>query len=143
MADTPTAGRTTRWSSPRASSPATYSVVIADDDPLVREVLSALIDDYPGLRTAGAVENGALAAELCSALQPELAVVDVMMEVGGAEAVDAIHAVSPGTIVVAFTARGDRRTRQRLLESGAADVFVKGRESVLAEALHGLAASHR
>jgi len=116
-----------------------YAVVIADDDPLVREALSELIDDYPGLHTVGAVENGLLAAELCARLRPKLAVVDVNMPVGGADAVVAIHEVSPETAVVAFTAHADRRTRSRLLESGAVEVFVKGREGVLADGLHRIA----
>lgn len=126
---------------PVAESPdrsAGYSVVIADDDDMVREALAELIDDHPGLRMAGAVRNGSLAAELCGVLQPALAVVDVMMEFGGDEAVAAIRAVSPATKVVAFTAHGDRRTRARLIESGAVDVFVKGRESGLADSLHRL-----
>jgi DNA-binding NarL/FixJ family response regulator len=120
-----------------------FAVVIADDDPRVREALTDLCNDHPCLTVVGTADNGRAAASLCQQLQPELAVVDVMMPVGGVEAVLAILAVAPTTTVAAYTARGDRRTRERILEAGAADVFTKGADLDLAGALHQLASNSR
>ena len=113
-------------------------VVIADDNPDVRDALSTLIGDPPLLTVVGVAETGHGAAELCAEHHPELAVVDVAMPSGGAVAVRAIHAVNPATIVAAYTAHADRRTRARLLEAGAARVFAKGSPVDLAEELHRL-----
>ena len=118
-----------------------FTVVLADDDEQVRDAMAALFDDHPRLRVVGSAGSGAGAATLCAGLRPHLAVVDVMMPTGGVEAIEAIHAASPATIVVAYTARRDRRTRDRLLAGGAAAVFTKGITSDLAGALDELAAA--
>jgi DNA-binding NarL/FixJ family response regulator len=118
-----------------------FTVVLADDDQRIREALTDLFDDHPRLRVVGSADSGSLAAAICAGLRPHLAVVDVMMPTGGVEAIEAIHRVSPSTIVVAYTARRDRRTRERLLAVGAAAVFTKGGLLDLAAALHQLAAA--
>lgn len=116
-----------------------YAVVIADDDAAVRAALSELCDGHPNLRVVGTATNGVSAGALCIRYHPHLAVVDVMMPQGGVEVVATILAVSPRTVVAAYTARGDRRTRERVLASGAAAVFVKGGDLDLVGALHALA----
>jgi DNA-binding NarL/FixJ family response regulator len=117
-----------------------FTVVIADDDEYVRIALRELIEDHPGLVLVAAADSGITAAQLCRAHQPDLGVIDVMMPNGGVDAVLAIREVSPRTVVVAYTARSDRRTRERLLASGAAAVFAKGYEDDLAGALYRLLA---
>ncbi len=101
-------------------------VVVADDDDAVREALGNLIEAHPAFSVVGRAPDGFEAARLCGDKQPRLAVVDVMMPGGGVAAVAAIHAVSPGTVIAAYTARSDRRTRQQLIAAGAAEVFAKG-----------------
>ncbi len=115
-----------------------YAVVIADDDVAVRDTLSQLCDRHPNLHVVGATTTGSRSAELCGRY-PHLAVVDVVMPQGGVEAVLAILAGSPFTVVAAFTARGGRRASDRLLANGAAAVFVKGADLDLVQALYGLA----
>lgn len=116
-----------------------FTVVLADDDGRVRDALTDLLDDHPRLQVVGSAESGTAAAALCMTLHPNLAIVDVMMEAGGVEAVTAIHRVSPETLVVAYTARRDRRTHERLLAGGAAAVFIKGALIDLAGSLNDLA----
>ncbi|MFT4596187.1 MAG: two-component system response regulator DesR [Paracrocinitomix sp.] len=115
-----------------------FSVIVADDDDNVRSALASLLDEHDGLRLAGLSDSGSGAADLCAEVHPELAVVDVMMPTGGCDAVTAIHQVSPDTVVVAYTARGDRRTREQLMECGMAEVFVKGGGVDLSAALYDL-----
>ncbi|MDH4278248.1 MAG: response regulator [Acidimicrobiia bacterium] len=120
-----------------------FTVVVADDDDRVREALNDLINDNPRLRVVGTASSGTGAAALCSMHQPHLAVVDVMMPTGGAEAIKAISQVSPLTLVVVYTVRRDRRTRERLAEAGAAAVFTKGALRNLGDALVALAVEDR
>jgi DNA-binding NarL/FixJ family response regulator len=102
------------------------TVVIADDDASVREALAALLAAQVDLDVVGVAASGGVAATLCAEHRPTIALVDVMMPMGGRAAIEAIRAVSPSTRVVVYTARADRRTRAQMLEAGAVDVLVKG-----------------
>jgi DNA-binding NarL/FixJ family response regulator len=120
---------------------AQLTVVVADDDIGVRDALADLVADHPNLELVGLASDGHGVAALCAERQPHLAVVDVMMPGGGAEAIAAIRGVSPSTAVVIYTARGDRRTRQRMLDAGAAAVVVKGDGADVATVLVGIGRS--
>ncbi len=114
------------------------SVIIADDDDVVREALADLIADHPTFVLAGAGESGWEAAQLANEHDPDLAIVDVMMPGGGVDAVALIHAERPVLPVFAFTANRSRRTRSELLESGARAVFIKGDGTDLLAAIEDL-----
>lgn len=116
----------------------TYSIVIADDDLLIRESLQDLLSDHPALKLVGSADNGADAAKLCQRYEADLAVLDVMMPSGGEDALKLVKELSPHTMVVFYTAASDRRTRARLLDSGASAVFGKGATLDLAGDLHDL-----
>ena len=116
------------------------TVVIADDDPGVRAALADLIDEHPRMHVIGRAPDGRQAASLCVELGADLAVVDVRMPHGGVEAVDAIRTANPSTIVVVYPAVVDRRTRQSLLDAGAASVFLKGGRCGLGDELIALLA---
>lgn len=120
-----------------------YRVVLADDDPAVRQALSDLISDHPQLQIVGVASDGFEAAEICATKKPDLAVLDVMMSGGGVSGVGAVLGASHETVVVAYTADSDSRTRNRLLSAGAAAVFVKGGGIDLTSALHDVIASAR
>ncbi len=105
---------------------ATFGVVIADNDHNVRSALADLISDHPRLHLVGEAMDGLEAAALCAKHLVHVALVDVRMPHGGADAVVAIKAANPDTIVAGYTTLTDRRTRERLLDAGAAAVFAKG-----------------
>ena len=66
--------------------------MIVDDEPLVRERISALVRDTPGLELVGQAENGLEALNLISAVQPDLLFIDVEMpELSGFGVVAAIE----------------------------------------------------
>ncbi len=117
-----------------------FSVVIADNDELVVEAMSGLIDDHSGLRLAGAGRSGLEAAQLCARHLPHLVVLDVSMPLGGLAGLAAVRGASPDSIVVFYTAQADRRTRERLVAAGAAAVFSKGAAIDLAGDLCSLVA---
>ncbi len=121
---------------------AAYGVVVADDDDQVRHALAALLGDHQGFWLAGEAATGTEAAELCASVKPHAALIDVMMPAGGCEATTAILAVSPTTVIAAYTARADRRTHLELMDCGVASVFVKGRVEDLATSLYELVHQH-
>ena len=116
-----------------------YRVVVADNDDDVRRALAELIDEHPLLHLVGEAVDGLRAADLCAEHLAHLAIVDVRMPHGGVQAVEAIRAGCPTTVVVAFTTLADGRTRRKLLRAGAAGVFVKGGSYDLVEELVALA----
>lgn len=120
-----------------------YGVIVADDDEAVCDALGSLIDDHPDLELLGTAHSGGDAARLAEQMSADLVVADVMMPSGGLEAIHAVHAVAPGTIVAMFTASRSRQLHRSLLDGGAAAVFSKGDAIDLAESLASLAAMGR
>ena len=76
--------------------------MIVDDEPLVRERISALVRDTPGLELVGQAENGLEALNLISSVQPDLLFIDVEMpELSGFGVVAAIEGEHvPGVVFV-------------------------------------------
>ena len=102
-------------------------VLIADDEPSVREALADLIATEPSLELVGMAEDAGQAAELAVAHHPDIAVVDVKMPGGGGpRATREIRRGSPGTKVIALSAYGDRGTVLEMLRAGASAYLVKG-----------------
>ncbi|RYD94912.1 MAG: response regulator, partial [Sphingomonadales bacterium] len=52
-------------------------VVIADDEPLARELLRALLQEFPGLEIVGEAEDGAGAIALVREHRPDLVFLDI------------------------------------------------------------------
>jgi DNA-binding NarL/FixJ family response regulator len=96
------------------------TIVIAEDEPEVREVLRTVIATDEGLRLVGAAEEAETAIELASKHRPDVALVDVRMPGGGGvRATREILARSPDTRVVAFSAFEDVETVLAMLKAGA------------------------
>lgn len=57
------------------------SVLIADDDAIIREGLKMIIETQPDLKFLGAAENGKMAVELCRQLKPEVTLLDIRMPI--------------------------------------------------------------
>jgi DNA-binding NarL/FixJ family response regulator len=107
--------------------PGPIRVLIAEDDPNVREALTAMIESTPGLELAGAVENARRAVAMAAAQSPHVAIVDVRMPGGGGVwATREIKSASPHTSVIAFSGDSDRRTMTEMVDAGAVGYLVKG-----------------
>lgn len=113
----------------------TISVILADDDSGVRQALADLLCDDPRFTLVGSGQSGAEAAKLAATIQPDLAIVDVQMPQGGAEAIRAIHAVSPQTKVAVYSAKRGSRVRAEMSEAGAIGFLSKGDAVDLSSAL--------
>ncbi len=58
-------------------------VLIADDEPQVREALGELVRGDPSLELVGKVGDASRAVDLAGAIQPDVVIVDVRMPEGG------------------------------------------------------------
>ncbi len=76
-------------------------VLIADDSPVVREVLKDMISGEADLEVIGEAKNGREAVDLAESLKPDMITMDVIMPVmNGLEAVQEIMAYTPAPIMV-------------------------------------------
>ena len=75
-------------------------VVVADDHPVFREGLVAVLGDLDGVEVVGQAESGEQAVEQALALAPDVVVMDLRMPgEGGVAASARLARLSPGTAV--------------------------------------------
>ncbi|HEY7400171.1 MAG TPA: EAL domain-containing protein [Actinomycetota bacterium] len=99
---------------------APITVLVAEDEPQVREVLQALIATDRGLQFVGAAEEAESAIRLAADRRPDVALVDVRMPGGGGvRAAREIVRRSPPTKVIAVSAFEDAETILSMLHAGA------------------------
>jgi len=102
-------------------------VLIADDHPLFRDGLAALLAGGPGTELAGAAADGAEAVDLARHTQPDVVVMDLHMPgLGGIEATRAIVAGRPQTAVLVLTMFDDDGSITAALRAGAHGYLLKG-----------------
>jgi len=103
-----------------------YGVLIADDHPVVRAGLAAVIAQEPDLRLAAEAENGELAVALFREHLPDIALMDLRMPgVDGVEAIRRITEEFPHARILALTTyEGDADIR-RALRAGAQGYLLK------------------
>lgn len=101
------------------------SLLIADDDPVMRSALSAQLKD--SFRVVAVAENATEAIELAEQHRPDAALIDVDMPDGGArEAVPQIARRSPDTRIVILSGDETRQMVLELLGAGAIAYVRKG-----------------
>jgi CheY-like chemotaxis protein len=105
----------------------TVRVVIADDDPLARMAIEAMIKRGERLELVGSAADVPQIVELAAATRPDVAVVDFFMPGGGGpEAARQIQDRSPGTRIVGLTAADGPDAYLAMLRAGASGLLVKG-----------------
>ena len=78
-------------------------VLIADDEPVVRQTLARLLEDDPSLEVVGTAHDAQGAIELAALERPDVALVDVRMPGGGPRAAREIGLRCPHTRVMALS----------------------------------------
>ena len=97
-------------------------VLIADDHPLFRDGLTALLTDGADTELAGAATSGTEAVELARETQPDVVIMDLHMPgLNGIEATRRIVADSPHITVLVLTMFDDDDSIFSALRAGAAD----------------------
>ena len=103
----------------------TTRVLIADDHPLTRDALAALLTAN-GFEVVALAEGGAEAIALAGELQPDLVVLDLTMpEVDGLTALPKVREAAPETAVVVLTAAEDDTNLLAAIRLGAAGYLLK------------------
>jgi YesN/AraC family two-component response regulator len=91
----------------------THTVLIADDNPLIRQGLSELFQTEEDFDVCGDAENGREAVEKAQELHPDLILLDLSMPVmNGLEAARVLKRVMPEVPVIMFSAYGDSFERE-------------------------------
>ena len=102
-------------------------VLLADDHGDIIEMLRFAFSVYGSLEVVGSAFNGSVAVELAVDLQPDIAVVDLMMPgMSGFDAIPQIRSGAPATRIVVLSAVDDANSRKLALEAGADLYLVKG-----------------
>jgi DNA-binding NarL/FixJ family response regulator len=117
-------------------------VLVADDHPVVRAGLGAVIAEQDDLELVAEAENGANAVALFREHRPDVALMDLRMPVmDGVEAIRQIMTEFPDARILALTTyEGDADIR-RALEAGASGYLLK--DMLLTEVLTAVRAVHR
>ena len=123
----------------------TISIVLADDHPIVRQGLKALLEVEADFRLLGEAGNGLDAIELVEQLHPQVLVVDLMMPgLGGADVALEVSKRSPETHVLVLSMHDDDAYVRQSLRSGAIGYALKdGSASELVHAIREVAAGRR
>ncbi len=108
-------------------SPSRIRVLLADDHPVVREGLAAIIDRQPDMRVAAHASNGRQACELSRSFRPDVVLMDLRMPVmDGLQATRALCRDDPACrVIVLTTYDGDEEIAQAL-RAGASGYLLKG-----------------
>ena len=102
------------------------TVFLADDHPIVREGLRALLERDPGLCVVGETSDGLQVADLVERLEPEVLVVDLVMPgLGGLDVTREVKRRSPRTRVVILSMHASEAFVLRALRSGASAYVLK------------------
>jgi DNA-binding NarL/FixJ family response regulator len=102
-------------------------VVIADDHPVVRDGLSALLGSVPGIAVVGTAGTGREAVRCAVVLRPDVLVLDVQMpELDGIAAAREVARAAPGVAVLMLTMFDDDDSLFAAMRAGAAGYVLKG-----------------
>jgi DNA-binding NarL/FixJ family response regulator len=105
-------------------------IVVADDHPLFREGLRAVVDSASDVTVVGEAESGAAAAELALELKPDVVVMDLQMPgVNGIEAARRICEQSPSVAVLMLTMFEDDDSVFAAMRAGARGYVLKGSDT--------------
>jgi DNA-binding NarL/FixJ family response regulator len=101
-------------------------ILLADDHEIVRRGLKALLLERPEWEVCGEAVTGRDAVELATKLQPEIAILDLMMpDLNGLETTRQIRKVSQRTQVLIFTMHQNESLVHDVLEAGARGYLLK------------------
>ncbi len=106
--------------------PTKIKILIADDHPVVREGLSAMLSKEHDIQVVGEAENGVEAIEKARALQPDVVLMDLRMpELDGVEAMRQIRAKNPEMKFIVLTTYDNDEYIFKGIEAGARAYLLK------------------
>jgi len=123
----------------------TLRLVLADDHPVVRKGLRALLEAEPDLRVAGEAADGLEAVKLSEQEKPDVLIVDWMMPgLGGLEVIRQVRSRSPRTRCVVLSMHANEAYVLEALKNGASGYVLKEEShAAMVEAVRAVAAGRR
>ncbi|MFN8515515.1 MAG: response regulator transcription factor [Chloroflexia bacterium] len=96
------------------------SILLADDQPFMRECLRMRLELEPDLRIVGEAGDGEAAISLACDCCPDVVIMDISMPIlDGLAATAALRAILPATAVIVHSLYDDDITRARARAAGA------------------------
>lgn len=101
-------------------------IFLVDDHPLVREWLTALLNQQPDLSVCGEAESAPQAFEAITQSRPDIAIVDISLKNGsGIELIKNIRAAAPEVAVIVLSMHDENLYAERALRAGARGYIMK------------------
>ncbi|MFN8498851.1 MAG: response regulator transcription factor [Anaerolineae bacterium] len=101
-------------------------VLVVDDHPTMRIGLVVFLSAEPGMECVGEAENGEQALAMCRKVQPDVALVDIVMPgMDGPTVIERITQEMPAVRVIALTSYNDTALARRAIRSGAQGYLLK------------------
>lgn len=102
-------------------------ILLADDHPVVRDGLAAMLATQPDFEVVGEAGNGAEAVAEAARLRPDVVLMDLQMpDLDGIEAIKRLRAADPSVQVVVLTAFDTDERIVGSLQAGAQGYLLKG-----------------
>src|SRR5260370_32466600 len=104
-------------------------ILIADDHPVFRHGLAAIIESDPGMTVVAEARDGREAVQLFGQERPDVALIDLRMpELDGVGAITAIRAAYPHPVLLVLTPYGRDEDIYRSLQAAARAYLLKDAE---------------
>jgi two-component system NarL family response regulator len=119
----------------------TIRIAIAEDQRMLRELLTALLVREPRFEVVGEAATGAEALALCVKQAPDVLVLDISLpDIDGIEVARSLKKTRPGLKLLALSVHAERPVVQKMLKAGADAYVVKSSAlQELVQALHAVA----
>jgi DNA-binding NarL/FixJ family response regulator len=109
---------------------ATKTVLIVDDNAVVRSPLRRLLESHPEFEVSGEAENGRDAIDKAGLLKPDLIILDLAMPImNGLEAATILRKMLPDVRLILFTAHDGNQVQRLAKAAGINAVVPKGKSS--------------
>jgi DNA-binding NarL/FixJ family response regulator len=118
------------------------AILLADDHPVVRSGLRALLEAEPRMTIRGEASDGRAAVSMARKLEPDIAILDISMpELNGIEATRQIRRACPQTEVIILTMHDSDSLISEALEAGVRGFVLKSDAATeLLSAVHAVCA---
>ena len=101
-------------------------IVLADDHPIVREGLRALLETQPNFEVIAECANGEEVLRVAEKLKPDMLLLDLEMPVmDGVETIRRLHSMQPTPRIIVFTAFDDDERIINAIQAGADGYLLK------------------